>query len=175
MKNKTLIAFAISLIAVVSTVSAQQIVRPVPASSITSNRVTSIFVMPVPDLSAYPTTVSVLQAIAAAPVRSGPGSVMGMGDANRSTTGDAAWAWSGFAGVSEVLGFSYLCLANGPAFVQTGRSGEQYTAFLPNLNKPLGAGGFSGAGYYYPACPAGSSGYATTIRTFVGDQSPGEF
>lgn len=53
MKNKTLIAVAISLIAVVSTVSAQQIVRPVPASSITSNRVTSVYVAPVQDLSGY--------------------------------------------------------------------------------------------------------------------------
>ena len=63
MKNKTLIAVAISLIAVVSAVSAQQIVRPVPASSITDNRVTSIFVMPVPDLSGYALSSDVQTAV----------------------------------------------------------------------------------------------------------------
>ena len=53
MKTKHSIVVAIFLIATVSAAFGQQIVRPVPASSITNNRVTSIYVTPVQDTSEF--------------------------------------------------------------------------------------------------------------------------
>lgn len=166
MKTKLFLLAAVVLAAGSASAQVLKFDRANPASSITNTRMNSIYVAPVPDLSGY-APIDVVS-------RPGPGSVTGMGEATGSGPNDLAWVWSGLPIGTNVTGFSYLCLTNGPAFIQRNpRTFEQYTAFLPNLSKPLGAGGIQGAGYYFPACPAGSSGYATTLHTPYGDQTPG--
>lgn len=57
MKHKTILAAAIYLVAAAA--YAQGVWRPVPPSSLTDNRVTSVYVAPVPDLSFYAPVESV--------------------------------------------------------------------------------------------------------------------
>ena len=69
MKHKTILAAATYLVA--ASAFAQGVWRPVPASSITDNRVTSIFVMPVPNLQGYATVEQLRAAVGSSSITTG--------------------------------------------------------------------------------------------------------